>query len=491
MYVKHWCLAIALCTLVGSAAAQVTATIRDVPGVSPYDAFDFKQMTAYHPAVIYTNDIYALYYHGGGPSNTGSGFNWNQDPCNNTAPYVQDPNNPTGFIQAWVEPDSGYSECDDRTFFAWKHLSCAAGGACGSTNSWNVWPGTANYPALQYFNSKYTYSGLLQTGITPPTSIANWSTGNSLSPLSPNFLPYQTPALSYPDPATPSYSVPSYSGGGNQSAIEVEGHFFMAWDPNINDPTHHTGGNDVHRIAWAYSNDGANWTQSGVVIRDASEVTNRGEGVVASALYYEQATQTFYMLASSLKTGQIYLLKAHYSPNPPYFDHWYVPTGSPTFSYTTYIDPNTPFDFTTATPLFTNISSYYTTGTMAKVYANSTNTVDYNYVFVVDEVSDGSYPLRVYTSPTLEHVQTTYATVNASGNTSHATARGEYSWYPNIPWMGPDSTYTRAYNPVTLWLTYTDAAITVNCLSWDTQRIPCVSQNDLGRVQLVLSGGIY
>jgi hypothetical protein len=280
---------------------SVTGEIIDVPGVSPTDAFDLNNMSGYLPTAVYKGDVYALFYHGGGPSMRdasnpdGSVWSWNQayKVCNGTL-------NPT-------IPVDGYPDCNDRVFMAWKHLSCGAGGACGTNNNWNVYPGTSNYPGMDYFHSvsnSPAYS--LPAGIT---SMANWSSFTSFP------APYLNPP--YQPNAT------KYGGAGAPTVIYQNGMWFMVYSPLIGGSGN---GNDLWRMAWAYSSDGAHWTQAGLIYLDYAGETigpPEGFGAIAQQLYYEDGY--FYLIFTRLYGNSVFIMRSAFQSSPPYYNTWEMP----------------------------------------------------------------------------------------------------------------------------------------------------------------------
>src|SRR5215213_294065 len=113
-------------------SAQVKATLEDIPGTTPVDAFDISGMGAYNHDALYKGDLYVMYWHGPGPTMRDDFATWTWDPviC-------------TGFA---TPPPGSSPECNDRVLMAWKHLTCASSDwACSSNAFWNVYGGTRNY----------------------------------------------------------------------------------------------------------------------------------------------------------------------------------------------------------------------------------------------------------------------------------------------------------------------------------------------------------
>jgi len=280
--------------------------------------------------------------------------------------------------------------------------------------------------------------------------------------------------------------------------VYANGRWFMAFDASLHSPSR--GGfteEDVHRIGWATSDDGANWTYHGVIVRDASEA-NCSDGLYASDLYFENGH--FYLLATSIThgpgpgTNKLYLLKAPYSEDSPTgFDGWYAPTGrdfEDNLLYPDYpnVSPQFPLDFRRHQSI-TDDSDFIINGTLSKVYASPTSD-EFRYVLVVDlsralttngadkvcPADAASYPLRVYTSERLENVFRSYSDITPAQNNSRFQSAGWYGWSPEIPMVVPDERFTRVYDPVTLFVNY--------CAADDNRQ-------NVGRVRLNLTGGIY
>ena len=464
-----------------SASAQVTATLEDIPGSGPVDAFDLSSMGAYNQDVLYKGDLYVLYWHGPGPSMRDDFQTWTWDPviC-------------TGFSNP---PPGSSPECNDRVMMAWKHMTCLSGDwACSDNAFWNVYGGTRNYhsdPNVDAGNGNLNYFTWRNSGgaIAPPPihQMAGWSElgGFGYTPTSCRGSDGQF------------YQLGSYGGTGYPSVVYANGRWFMAFDASLHSPAR--GGSteeDVHRIGWASSSDGANWTYHGVIVRDASEA-NCSDGLYASDLYFENGS--FYLLVTSIShgpgpgTNQMYLLKAPYSDNSRGFAGWYAPTGRDFTDTLIYppdpnVSPDFPVDFRRMQAITTD-QDFIINGTLSKVYASPTSD-EFRYVLIVDlstalATSDGvkvcpadaaSYPLRVYTSAGLEKVFRSYSDITPAQNHSRFQSAGWYGWSPDIPQVVPDERFTRVYEPLTLFVNY--------CAGDDNRQ-------NIGRVRLNLSGDIY
>lgn len=465
-----------------SLAAQVTATLENIPGTNPADAFDISGMASYNHDVVYKSDLYVAYWHGAGPTMKDDYATWTWNPviC-------------TGFASP---PPGSSPECNDRVMMAWKHFSCAdPNWACGSNAFWNMYNGSKNYhtnPSVTAGNGNTNYFTWQNSGgaIAPPPirRMAGWSdiSGFGYIPASCQGSDGQSHTLS------------SYSGSGYPSVIYANGKWFMAYDANLHSPA--SGGateEDVHRIAWATSTDGANWIHHGIIMRDASEAYC-ADGLYTSDLYFEN--NTFYLLVTSIThgvgpgTNKMYLLKAPYSSTSTTgFTGWYAPTGKDfannlIYPSTPNVSPATPIDFRFLQSI-TDDSDFIINGTIAKVYASAASS-NYRYVLVVDlspalSSSGGqkicppqsdSYPLRVYTSAGLEKFFTSKSDITASNNFSRFQSAGWYGWSPDIPFLVPDGSYSKVYDPVTMFVNY--------CAS-SSNRL------NIGRVRLNLTGDIY
>jgi hypothetical protein len=472
-----------------ASAQTVTGQIVDVAGVSPADAFDLNNMSGYHPSAVYKDDIYALFYHGGGPSirdttnPDGSQWSW-------WKPYTTC--NETETDSSYTTPVPGYRECNDRVFMSWKHLSCGAGGACGTNNNWNTYPGTSNYPNMDYFHSagnSPAYS--LPTGIT---SMANWSNYTSFP------APYLHPA------SQPNAS--EYGGAGAPSVIYQNGLWFMAYSALVGGIGN---GNDLWRMAWAYSTDGANWTQTGLIyLDDAGESLGPPQfGVIPQQIYYEDGF--FYIIFTRLFGNSIYIMRSAFQSSPPYYSVWQMPTAiDGNGNFTTWANipdfrlPNqTPVSIgdkialidSNSAALCWNTTTYPTVG-FSKVYASNTSE-SYRYVMLID-IADGAcgntpfpnpdapqkqYPLRLFVSSAASNTflkswnNVPFYDIQAEQNLSHATIRSNLRWKPSFVWLVPNATYTRPYNPITMYVGSSDD--------------PNGKNHNLSRVQLRLSGDIY
>lgn len=455
-------------------AAQVTATIEDVPQSEPADAFDITGVGSYNHDVLYKDDLYVAYWHGPGPSMRDDFFTWTWDPvtCTNFA-----------------APEPGSSpECNDRVLMAWKHLTCAdPNWACGANSYWNVFDGRKNYntdPGLGASNANYF------TWNPPPPirRMVGWSevAGSGYAPVSCTGVDDRQ------------YTVSSYSGTGYPAVVYAHGRWFMAFDASLHSPAN--GGmteTDIHRIGWATSEDGAHWTYHGIIVRDASE-TFCSDGVYASDLYFEN--DTFYLLVTSIThgrgpgTNRLYLLKAPFSHvAADGTAGWYAPVGKDDDDHLIYtgspnVSPAVPVDFRFRQAI-TDDSDFILNGTIGKVYASATSD-EYRYVLIVDRSealtsmggrkvcppASASYPLRVYTSDGLEKVFTAFSDITSEENRSRFQSSGWYGWSPDIAFVVPNDVQPRVYDPVTLFINY--------CASDD-------NRNNIGRVQLDLKGDIY
>jgi hypothetical protein len=292
--------------------------------------------------------------------------------------------------------------------------------------------------------------------------------------------------------------VSRYSGTGYPAVVYAHGRWFMAFDASLHSPAHAgMTETDIHRIGWASSDDGANWTYHGVIVRDASEAYC-SDGAYASDLYFEN--DTFYLLMTSIThgfgpgTNKLYLLKAPFSHVAASGTAgWYAPLARDEEDNLLYPDwpnvsPLVPVDFRFHQPV-TDDSDFIVNGTIAKVYA-SKESEEFRYVLVVDRSealtsvagrkvcppASASYPLRVYTSAGLEKVFTSFSDVTSAENRSRLQSSGWYGWSPDIVFVVPNGAIPRVYDPVTLFVNY--------CASDE-------NRNNIGRVQLNLSGDIF
>lgn len=465
-----------------AASAQVTATLEDIPGTGPRDAFDISSMGAYNHDAVYKGDLYVLYWHGPGPSMRDDFQTWTWDPviC-------------TGFANP---PPGSSPECNDRVLMAWKHLSCLSGDwACGENAFWNIYGGRRNYhtdPNVDAGSGNANYFTWRNSGgaLAPPPvqQMAGWSDlgGFGFTPANCRGSDGEV------------YELGNYGGSGYPAVVYANGRWFMAFDASLHSPARSgSTEEDVHRIGWATSDDGANWTYHGVIVRDASEA-NCSDGSYATDLYFENGS--FYLLVTSIShgpgpgTNKMYLLKAPFSPSAPSgFEGWHAPTGRDFEDNLLYpefpnVSPDVPIDFRRHQSI-TGDQDFIINGTIAKVYASPASD-EYRYVLVVDlsralTVTDGrkvcpsddaSYPLRVYTSPSLERVFRSFSDITPAENSSRFKSAGWYGWSPEIPQVVPDGRFTRVYDPITVFVNY--------CAADDNRQ-------NIGRVRLNLRGGIY
>ncbi len=457
MMLHRWfCLVVLLSALAfGTTSAQTfTAKLENIPGTNPPDAYDYPDMSAYHADFIYKQDIYVIYYQGRGPSIINGQWSW-------------------GFCG-----DQQSTECGDRVFMAWKHLSCLAGSPCGGDHYWNVYAGRSNYSTDPSENPGNGNMNFRSTGTIPPIQrMTGWVENQNLG-----YLPTGCPT---------SYNY--YGGSGRPGVIYVNGKWYMAYDAAIA-RSDNPGNSDIHRIAWASSTDGANWTVHGIVFRDFSETFDCGAGAQVNNLYFEN--NTFYMYMMSLGTNRQYLLKSPYNSSTAtgyHADGWWAPTGingSGNLEFPNYpAIPNVPTG-ALVDPSSSNwqpindVASYGSHGSLAKVHPTNTSP-DYRYITVnnVDTapfgpptpaaqplmrvcMSDGTFLERPFTN-----CRYIYPADNLTGKTAH----GYYGWSPKIPWLVPDATYTRVYSPVTTFINYYNG----------------FTNNSIARVRLKLSGDIY
>jgi len=456
-------------------AAQVTATIEDPPGEMP-EAYDISGLGSYNHDVLYKDDLYVAYWHGPGPSMLDDFFTWTWEPvaCSNFA-----------------APEAGSSpECNDRVLMAWKHLSCAdPNWACGTNAYWNMYNGRRNYHPDPGTVSAFGNTNYFTLNPPPPIQrMVGWS-----DIAHSGFTPARCTGLD--DRA---YDVSHYSGTGYPAVVYANGRWFMAFDASLHSPAN--GGmteTDIHRIGWATSDDGAHWTYHGVIVRDASEAFC-SDGLYASDLYFEN--DTFYLLVTSIThgrgpgTNRMYLLKAPFSHvTASGFTGWHAPVGKDDENRLIYTDtpnvsPAVPIDFRFRQSI-TDDSDFILNGTLAKVYASETSD-EFRYVLVVDRSealssmggrkvcppASASYPLRVYTSASLERVFTSFTDITAAQNRSRFQSSGWYGWSPDIVFVVPNEAQKRVYDPVTLFINY--------CASDDNRQ-------NIGRVQLDLKGEIF
>ncbi len=324
------------------------------------------------------------------------------------------------------------------------------------------------------------------------TSMANWHHG---SVLTQSYLP---------SPGQPNST--EYSGAGAPTVIYANGIWFMAYSIIIGGDYTQSPGTDIWRIAWAYSLDGANWTQTSLIyIDEAENVQPPAYGAMPQQLYYENGY--FYLVFTRLFGNNIYMMRAPFQASPPYYTRWELPTATDAnndFTATAWVqlpDYSTPGQPAVSTlgvvPLIASdsLESALCNNTettpkigFAKLYA-SNSSPNYRYIFMLDlsrsTCGDGRYPLRVFSSPTLERKitltganPTLYTDINAGQNLSHVQYKSaDLDWKPSFVWLVPNTTYPQPYNPATLFM--------------NSSNLPSGLNHNVGRVQLRLSGDIY
>jgi hypothetical protein len=298
------------------AAAQGAVQLEFLPSARPQDSnFRLSRMYGFSVARESSN-IYRLYSTGPNQRVKWSGstiadLGWPPETyCVPTEP----PYHHNSTVPQWD------SRCWEQIGLYWKYDDCGVNNQyfpCRWNGTWHAYPGVAN-PNISTFPVSWLWPKTTDWGINGFTPVMTKKMVND-PPIGP-----QTTCTDGSSPCPPrtggesvcqEFNPDAYSTGvSNSKVVQVGSRWFMAFNTQIRWQSSAAGGHnssDKWRVAWAYSDDGKNWTPYQTFLFRSSkegQTTSCGAGLVLTDLFVDG--NYFYIVFFEAGTMDVRLARA-------------------------------------------------------------------------------------------------------------------------------------------------------------------------------------